>query len=132
MEGGRVTKTRYSEGKYACEIKLLEPASCMICNCKCSVRVIMTFISKSKLKYLYLFELSSFTNKSYCAAVHRLTPEFLFVFLPLLYIHYYFTFINEGLAYKKIVNCTNKSHTIHLGEYLVKVKHKWESRVRKE
>jgi hypothetical protein len=40
--------------------------------------------------------------------------------------------INEELAYKKIVNCTNKAHTIHLEEYLDKVKHKWESRVRKE
>jgi hypothetical protein len=40
--------------------------------------------------------------------------------------------INEELAYKKIVNCTNKAHIIHLGEYLDEVKHKWESRVRKE
>jgi hypothetical protein len=40
--------------------------------------------------------------------------------------------INEELEYKKIVNCTNKAHMIHLGEYLDKVKHKWESRVRKE
>jgi hypothetical protein len=38
--------------------------------------------------------------------------------------------INEELAYKKIVNCTNKNH-ICLGKYLDKVKHKWESRVRK-
>jgi hypothetical protein len=30
------------------------------------------------------------------------------------------------------VNCTNKAHIIHLGEYLDKVKLKWESRVRKE
>jgi hypothetical protein len=40
--------------------------------------------------------------------------------------------INEELVHKKIVNCTNKAHIIHLGEYLDKVKHKWESRVRKE
>jgi hypothetical protein len=40
--------------------------------------------------------------------------------------------INEALAYKKIVNCTNKVHIIHLGEYLDKVKHKWESGVRKD
>jgi hypothetical protein len=40
--------------------------------------------------------------------------------------------INEKLAYKKIVNCTNKAHIIHLGEYLDEVKHKWESGVRKE
>jgi hypothetical protein len=40
--------------------------------------------------------------------------------------------INEELAYKKIVNSTNKAHVIHLGKYLDKVKHKWESRVRKE
>jgi hypothetical protein len=40
--------------------------------------------------------------------------------------------IIEELAYKKIVNCTSKAHIIHLGEYLDNVKHKWESRVRKE
>jgi hypothetical protein len=40
--------------------------------------------------------------------------------------------INEELAYKKIVNCTNKPNIIYLGEYLDKVKHKWESRVRKD
>jgi hypothetical protein len=32
--------------------------------------------------------------------------------------------INKKLAYKKIVNCTNKAHMIHSGEYLDKVKHK--------
>jgi hypothetical protein len=36
------------------------------------------------------------------------------------------------LAYKKIANCTNEAHIIHLGKYLDKLKHKWESRVRKE
>jgi hypothetical protein len=41
-------------------------------------------------------------------------------------------YINEELGYKKIVNCTNEAHIIHLGEYLDKVKHTWESRVRKE
>jgi hypothetical protein len=40
--------------------------------------------------------------------------------------------INEELTCKEIVNCTNKAHIIHSGEYLDKVKHKWESRVRKE
>jgi hypothetical protein len=40
--------------------------------------------------------------------------------------------INEEIAYKKIVNCTNKSHVVHLGEYLDKVKRKWENKVRKE
>jgi hypothetical protein len=40
--------------------------------------------------------------------------------------------INDELAYKKIVNCTNKVHIIHLGEYLDKVKHKWESSERKK
>jgi hypothetical protein len=40
--------------------------------------------------------------------------------------------INEELVYKKIVNCINKARIIHLGKYLDKVKHKWESRVRKE
>jgi hypothetical protein len=33
--------------------------------------------------------------------------------------------INEELAYKTIVNWTNKAHIIHLGKYLDKVKHKW-------
>jgi hypothetical protein len=37
--------------------------------------------------------------------------------------------INEELAYKKIVNCANIAY---IGEYLDKIKHKWESRVRKE
>jgi hypothetical protein len=40
--------------------------------------------------------------------------------------------INEELAYKKIVNCTSKAHIIHLGEYLDKVKHKWEIKMTKE
>jgi hypothetical protein len=40
--------------------------------------------------------------------------------------------ISEEPAHKKIVNCINKAHIIHLGEYLDKVKHKWEGRVRKE
>jgi hypothetical protein len=31
--------------------------------------------------------------------------------------------INEELAYKKIVNFSNKAHIIHLGEYLDEVKH---------
>jgi hypothetical protein len=39
--------------------------------------------------------------------------------------------INEELAYRKIINCTNKAYIINLGEYLDKVIHKWESRVRK-
>jgi hypothetical protein len=42
----------------------------------------------------YLFELSSFTNTSYCEATHRLTPGF-FCVLSLPYIHYYFTFIER-------------------------------------
>jgi hypothetical protein len=40
--------------------------------------------------------------------------------------------INEELAYKKIVNCTNKADIIHLGKYLDKVKHKRENKARKE
>jgi hypothetical protein len=39
--------------------------------------------------------------------------------------------INEELAYRKITNSANKAHIINLAEYLDKVKHKWESRVRK-
>jgi hypothetical protein len=40
--------------------------------------------------------------------------------------------INEELAYKNIVKCANKVHIVHLREYLDKVIHKWESRVRKD
>lgn len=40
--------------------------------------------------------------------------------------------IYEELAYKKIVNCTDKAYIIRLGEYFCKVRHKWGSRVRKE
>jgi hypothetical protein len=39
--------------------------------------------------------------------------------------------INEDVAYKKTVNCTNKNHIIYLGNYLDKVKHKWENRMGK-
>jgi hypothetical protein len=39
--------------------------------------------------------------------------------------------INEELAHRKIVNCTNEAYIINLGEYLDKVRHKWESKVRK-
>lgn len=35
-------------------------------------------------------------------------------------------------AYKKIANCTNIIHVIHLGEYFDKAKHKWKKRMRKE
>jgi hypothetical protein len=35
--------------------------------------------------------------------------------------------INEELAYRKIINCVNKSLIINLGEYLDKVRHKWET-----
>jgi hypothetical protein len=42
----------------------------------------------------YLFELSLFTNTSYCETTHRLTSGFLGV-LSLPYIRYYFTF-NES------------------------------------
>jgi hypothetical protein len=37
----------------------------------------------------------------------------------------------EELAYRKTINCTNKAHIIHLGEYLDKVRQKWENRVKK-
>jgi hypothetical protein len=39
--------------------------------------------------------------------------------------------INEELAYRKIINCTNKAHIVNLGKYLDKVRHKRESMVRK-
>jgi hypothetical protein len=39
---------------------------------------------------------------------------------------------NEELEYKKIVNCANKSHVFHLGEYLDKVERKWKCRARED
>jgi hypothetical protein len=36
--------------------------------------------------------------------------------------------INEEIAHRKIINCNNKAHIINLGEYLDKVRHKWENK----
>jgi hypothetical protein len=38
--------------------------------------------------------------------------------------------INEELAYKKIINCTNTVELLHLGTYLYKVKYKWGNRIK--
>jgi hypothetical protein len=51
----------------------------------------MAFVENNEMKYL--FELSSFTNTSYCETIQHLTPVFFVLSLP--YIHYYFTF-NES------------------------------------
>jgi hypothetical protein len=41
-------------------------------------------------------------------------------------------YVNEELAYRKIINCTNKTHMINLGKFLDKVRHEWENRVTKD
>jgi hypothetical protein len=38
--------------------------------------------------------------------------------------------INEELAYKKIINCTNTVELRNLGIYLYKIKCKWENRIK--
>jgi hypothetical protein len=38
--------------------------------------------------------------------------------------------INEDLAYKKIIGCTNVNRIKVLGKYLFKVKCKWKNKVR--
>jgi hypothetical protein len=38
--------------------------------------------------------------------------------------------INEELAYKKIINCTNTVELRNLGRYLYKIKCKWENRIK--
>jgi hypothetical protein len=38
--------------------------------------------------------------------------------------------INEQLAYKKIINCTNTVEVRNLGGYLYKIKCKWENRIK--
>jgi hypothetical protein len=38
--------------------------------------------------------------------------------------------INEDLAYRKIISCTNVSKIKSLGKYLFKTKRKWENKVR--
>jgi hypothetical protein len=39
--------------------------------------------------------------------------------------------INEELAYKEIINCTNTVELRNLGRYLYKIKCKWENRIKK-
>jgi hypothetical protein len=51
-----------------------------------------------KIKWNEIFELSSFTNTSYCETTHRSTPGF-FGLLSLPYIHYYFTFNDSWILY---------------------------------
>jgi hypothetical protein len=38
--------------------------------------------------------------------------------------------INEEVAYKKIINCTNTVELRNLGRYLYKIKCKWENRIK--
>jgi hypothetical protein len=38
--------------------------------------------------------------------------------------------LNEGLAYKKIINCTNIIELKNIGIYLYKIKCKWENKIR--
>jgi hypothetical protein len=38
--------------------------------------------------------------------------------------------INEELAYKKIINCTNTVELRNLGTYFCKIKCKWENRIK--
>jgi hypothetical protein len=38
--------------------------------------------------------------------------------------------INEELAYKKIINCTNTVKLRNLGTHLYKIKCKWENRIK--
>jgi HKD family nuclease len=38
--------------------------------------------------------------------------------------------INEDLAYRKIINCTNVNKIKSIGKYLLKTKCKWENKVR--
>jgi hypothetical protein len=38
--------------------------------------------------------------------------------------------LNEGIAYKKIINCTNITELRNIGIYLYKIKCKWENKIR--
>jgi hypothetical protein len=38
--------------------------------------------------------------------------------------------MNEELAYKKIINCTNTVELRNFGTYLYKIKRKWENRIK--
>jgi hypothetical protein len=90
----------------------------------------VSFLQVLKLNFSYSFRmLPCWGNED--------TKHILLIFLEtkkwrMQFINKKWLYINEELAYKKIVNCTNKAHIIHLGEYLDKVKQNWESRVRKE
>jgi hypothetical protein len=39
--------------------------------------------------------------------------------------------INQEIACRKIINCTNETHVINVGKYVDKVRHKLEYRARK-
>jgi hypothetical protein len=38
--------------------------------------------------------------------------------------------LNEGIAYKEIINCTNIIELRNIGIYLYKIKCKWENKIR--
>jgi hypothetical protein len=38
--------------------------------------------------------------------------------------------VNEELAYKKIINCTNAVELRNIGNYLYKTRRKWENKIR--
>jgi hypothetical protein len=38
--------------------------------------------------------------------------------------------LNEGIAYKKIIKCTNITKLRNIGNYLYKTKCKWENKIR--
>jgi hypothetical protein len=38
--------------------------------------------------------------------------------------------LNEWVAYKKIINCTNITELRNIGSYLYKIKCKWENKIR--
>jgi hypothetical protein len=38
--------------------------------------------------------------------------------------------VNEEIAYKRIINCTNAVDLVNTGNYLYKIRCKWENKVR--
>jgi hypothetical protein len=38
--------------------------------------------------------------------------------------------VNEGIAYKKVINCTNIIELRNIGNYLYKIKCKWKNKIR--
>jgi hypothetical protein len=38
--------------------------------------------------------------------------------------------LNEGIVFKKIINCANSTELRNVGSYLYKIKLKWENKIR--